>query len=76
MCLAIPAQVTKLLGDGMARIDMGGVCKAISVALVDDVAVGDFVVVHVGYALSKIDAEEAERTLTLLRDLAAMETPS
>ncbi|MGJ0511734.1 HypC/HybG/HupF family hydrogenase formation chaperone [Methylocystis sp.] len=76
MCLAIPAQVTKLLGDGMARIDMGGVSKAISVALVDDVAVGDFVVVHVGYALSKIDAEEAERTLTLLRDLAAMETPS
>ena len=76
MCLAIPAQVTELLGDGMARIDMGGVSKAISVALVENVAVGDFVVVHVGYALSKIDADEAERTLALLRDVAAMEPPS
>ncbi|MEF3365174.1 HypC/HybG/HupF family hydrogenase formation chaperone [Methylocystis sp. 9N] len=76
MCLAIPAQVMELLGDGMARIDMGGVSKAISVALVEDVVIGDFVVVHVGYALSKIDAEEAERTLALLRDAAAMETRS
>jgi hydrogenase expression/formation protein HypC len=75
MCLAIPAQVTELLGDGMARIDMAGVSKAISVALVENVAVGDFVVVHVGYALSKIDAEEAERTLALLREAASMETP-
>ncbi len=67
--------MTELLGDGMARIDMGGVSKAISVALVENVAVGDFVVVHVGYALSKIDAEEAERTLALLREAASMETP-
>lgn len=66
----------ELLGDGMARIDMGGVSKAISVALVEDVEIGDFVVVHVGYALSKIDPDEAERTLALLRDAAAMETPS
>ncbi|MGD9541132.1 HypC/HybG/HupF family hydrogenase formation chaperone [Methylocystis sp.] len=76
MCLAIPAQVTELLEDGMARIDMDGVSKAISIALVDNVGVGDFVVVHVGYALSKIDAEEAERTLALLREVAAMETSS
>jgi hydrogenase expression/formation protein HypC len=76
MCLAIPAQVTELLEDGMARIDMDGVSKAISIALVDNVGIGDFVVVHVGYALSKIDAEEAERTLALLREVAAMETPS
>lgn len=76
MCLAIPAQVTELLGDGMARIDMAGVSKAVSVALVENVEIGDFVVVHVGYALSKIDADEAERTLALLRDAAAMETPS
>ncbi|NUJ79167.1 HypC/HybG/HupF family hydrogenase formation chaperone [Methylocystis sp. FS] len=75
MCLAIPAQVTELLDDGMARIDLDGVSKAISVALVENVAVGDFVVVHVGYALSKIDAEEAERTLALLREAASMESP-
>ena len=75
MCLAIPAQVMELLDDGMARIDLDGVSKAISIALVENVAVGDFVVVHVGYALSKIDAEEAERTLALLREAALMETP-
>lgn len=68
--------MTELLGDGMARIDMAGVSKAVSVALVENVEIGDFVVVHVGYALSKIDADEAERTLALLRDAAAMETPS
>jgi len=61
----------ELLGDDMARVDLGGVSKAINIALVDDVAVGDFVVIHVGYALSRIDAEEAERTLALLRDAAA-----
>ncbi|KAF0170032.1 MAG: hydrogenase assembly chaperone hypC/hupF [Caulobacteraceae bacterium] len=76
MCLAIPAQVMELLGDGMARVDMGGVSKAISIALVERVKIGDFVVVHVGYALSRIDAEEAELTLALLREAAAMETPS
>ncbi|KAF0134610.1 MAG: hydrogenase assembly chaperone hypC/hupF [Methylocystaceae bacterium] len=66
----------ELLGDGMARVDMGGVSKAISIALVERVKIGDFVVVHVGYALSRIDAEEAELTLALLREAAAMETPS
>jgi len=66
----------ELLDDGMARIDMGGVSKVISVALVEGVEIGDFVIVHVGYALSKIDPKEAECTLALLRDAAAMETPS
>ncbi|MCC3245417.1 HypC/HybG/HupF family hydrogenase formation chaperone [Methylocystis sp. WRRC1] len=74
MCLAIPAQVTELLGEYMARIDMGGVSKEINVALIDDLKVGDFVVVHVGHALSKLDQAEAERTLDLLREaMAAME---
>jgi hydrogenase expression/formation protein HypC len=70
MCLAIPAKVTELLGDDMARIDMDGVSKVINVALVEDLSLGDFVVVHVGYALSKIDPEEAELTLSLLREAA------
>jgi hydrogenase expression/formation protein HypC len=76
MCLAIPAQVTELLAGDMARIDMGGVSKVISVALVDDLSIGDFVVVHVGYALSKIDPEEAELTLSLLREAALLEPSS
>jgi hydrogenase expression/formation protein HypC len=70
MCLAIPARVVEILDDAMARIDMDGVSKIISVALVDELAIGDYVVVHVGYALSKIDPGEAERTLALLRDAA------
>lgn len=68
MCLAIPAQVTSVLADGMAKVSLDGVTKTISVALLDEVAVGDYVVLHVGYALARIDAEEAERTLALLAE--------
>ena len=70
MCLAIPARVTELLADGMARISLDGVAKVVSIALVDDVRVGDYIVLHVGYALAKIDEVEAERTLALLREAA------
>lgn len=70
MCLAIPALVTELLPDGMARVSLDGVTKEISVAMVDDVAAGDYVIIHVGYALAKIDAEEAEKTLALFAELA------
>ena len=71
MCLAIPTMVTELLPDDMARVSLDGVEKVISLALVDNVAVGDYVVLHVGYALTRLDADEAERTLALL-DEAAM----
>lgn len=71
MCLAIPVKITELLDDGMARVSMEGVSKIVSVALVDDVAVGDYVVLHVGYALSKIRPDEAEKTLALLREAGA-----
>ncbi|MBR0566138.1 HypC/HybG/HupF family hydrogenase formation chaperone [Azoarcus sp. L1K30] len=68
MCLAIPARVVELLDGDNARIDLGGVKKEISLALVEGVAVGDYVIVHVGYALSRLDAEEAERTLALFAE--------
>jgi len=71
MCLAIPALVTELLPDNMAMVSLDGVSKAISLALVDDVAVGDYVILHVGYALTRLDAAEAERTLELLDEAAA-----
>jgi hydrogenase expression/formation protein HypC len=70
MCLAIPALVTELLPDAMARVSLDGVAKVISVALLDEVAVGDYVVLHVGYALTRIDAAEAARTLALLAEAA------
>lgn len=72
MCLAIPAEVTELLPDGMARVTLDGVSKAVSIALVDDAAVGDYVVIHVGYALTKIDPDEARRTLALLAEAGAL----
>ena len=71
MCLAIPAKVTELLGDDMARVTIDGVGKVISVALIEDLKVGDYVIIHVGYALTKIDPEEAQRTLELLAELGA-----
>jgi hydrogenase expression/formation protein HypC len=63
MCLAIPALVVDLPEPDVALIDVGGVQKRISLALVDDVRPGDYVIVHVGYALTRLDPEEAERTL-------------
>jgi hydrogenase expression/formation protein HypC len=71
MCLAIPAKVTELLPDQMARVSLDGVGKIISVALIDDLEVGDYVILHVGYALTRIDPEEAKRTLALLAELGA-----
>jgi hydrogenase expression/formation protein HypC len=72
MCLAIPAEVTELLPDNMARVSLDGVGKEVSVALVEDLAVGDYVIIHVGYALSKIDPEEARRTLELIAELGSV----
>ena len=65
MCLAIPVRVTELLADQQAMVDLGGVRKEISLALLDGVQVGDYVILHVGYALTRLDIDEAERTLAL-----------
>jgi len=69
MCLAIPAEIVELLDDGMARVNLGGVTKDVSIALIEEPAVGEYVIVHVGYALSKVDAEEAEKTLALFAEM-------
>ena len=66
MCLAIPTRVVELLPDNQALVDLGGVRKAISLELVDDVAVGDYVIIHVGYALTRLDPGEAAHTLALM----------
>ena len=73
MCLAIPAKVVELKDGDQAVVDLAGVRKEISLALVDDVWPGDYVIVHVGYALQKLDAAEAARTLELFAGLAATE---
>lgn len=69
MCLAIPALVTERLDNDEAVIDLGGVRKQVSLALVPDANVGDYVIVHVGYAISQLDPEEAQRTLALFAQL-------
>ena len=74
MCLALPAQVVELRPDDMAVVDLAGVKKEISLALVDEVKLGDYVIVHVGYALNKLDPEEADKTLQLFAELAAAES--
>lgn len=69
MCLAIPAEVVEICGEETAVVDVGGVRKTISLALVDGVQVGDYVIVHVGYALNRLDADEAARTLALFEEI-------
>jgi|LakMenEpi03Aug12_release.lakeMendotaPanAssembly.Ray.scaffolds.fasta_scaffold4495353_1 hydrogenase expression/formation protein HypC len=70
MCLALPARVAAI-GDEVATVELGGVTQRVSVALTPHVGVGDWVVVHVGYAIAVLDPLEAERTLTALAALGA-----
>ncbi|MFZ2524857.1 MAG: HypC/HybG/HupF family hydrogenase formation chaperone [Candidatus Ferrigenium altingense] len=69
MCLAIPACVEQLVAGDSAVVNLGGVRKEISLALVEDIAVGDYVIVHVGFALQKLDPEEAAQTLALFAEI-------
>ena len=69
MCLAIPARVAELQDNDTAIVELGGVRKQISLALVDGVSVGDYVIVHVGYALSRLDPDEAAKTLALFAEI-------
>ncbi len=69
MCLAVPVKIISIdEAADMAVVALEGVKKQISLALVEDVAVGDFVLVHVGYALNRISVEEAQKTLALMAE--------
>jgi hydrogenase expression/formation protein HypC len=69
MCLGVPAKVLKVTGEA-ATVDVGGARREISLMLVDGVTVGGWVILHAGFAIQKLDPEEAEKTLALLRELA------
>ncbi|MDH4344757.1 MAG: HypC/HybG/HupF family hydrogenase formation chaperone [Thermoleophilia bacterium] len=71
MCLAIPAQIVELVDPevGIAKAEISGVRRNVSVALVPEVEVGDWVLVHVGFALNTIDEEQARETLALLEQM-------
>jgi hydrogenase expression/formation protein HypC len=79
MCLALPVKVVEI-GTGTAGdwavVDLGGVRKEVSLALLDDVQVGDYVILHVGYALSKLDPEEAAKTLALFSAINESRLPA
>jgi hydrogenase expression/formation protein HypC len=69
MCLGIPGKVVEI-GKNVAKVDMGGVSRDISLDLCPDVSVGEYVLIHTGFAIQKMDEEEAKETLELLRQLA------
>jgi len=79
MCLALPVKVVEI-GTGTAGdwavVDLGGVKKEVSLALLDDVQVGDYVILHVGYALSKLDPIEAAKTLALFSAMNESQLPA
>lgn len=73
MCLAIPARIEAMLDDQMARVSAGGVTRDVSMALIEDAAPGDYVLLHVGYALHKISEEEAQETLRMMAEAGLLE---
>ena len=68
MCLGIPAKVTEIDESNLGKIDYLGTKIKVNLALVENVEVGDWVIVHAGYAISKLNEEEAQETLSLLRE--------
>jgi hydrogenase expression/formation protein HypC len=73
VCLAIPGQIIGFVDEpnGLARVDVAGVKRTINVGLLDDIADGDWVLVHVGFAISRVDEREARETLALLEEMGA-----
>ena len=72
MCLAIPVRINELLDNDRALASAGGIVREIDTALVDDLQVGDYVILHVGYALSKLDEVEAQKTLEAMAAIGAI----
>ncbi|GAB5413630.1 MAG: HypC/HybG/HupF family hydrogenase formation chaperone [Congregibacter sp.] len=73
MCLAIPVRIDSMDTDTQATASVGGIQRQIDISLVDDLAVGDYVILHVGFALSKLDEEEAQSTLALMSKAGTLE---
>jgi hydrogenase expression/formation protein HypC len=76
MCLAIPGKVEEITDEGgilMGRVNFGGVVKRVCLDCVPEIAVGDYAIVHAGFALSKIDEESARETLALFAEMGALD---
>ena len=72
MCLAVPARVQSIDGD-YAQVDFGGASKKVCVTLLPELEVGEYVIIHTGYAIEKMKPEEAKKTLALFEEMAQME---
>jgi len=75
MCLAVPGRITELRDAGgiaMATVDYGGITREACMAYLPEAAVGDYVLVHVGFAITRVDEDEAARTLALLREMGEL----
>ena len=75
MCLAIPGRVEEITSDGvvrMGRVNFGGVVKRVCLDYVPEIAVGDYAIVHVGFAISKVDREEAAKAYRTLEELGLL----
>ena len=75
MCLAIPGKIVEIVDEEnqIAKVEVGGVRRNINTGMLDETRVGDYVLIHVGFAMSKIDEKEAEKTLRLLQELGSYE---
>jgi hydrogenase expression/formation protein HypC len=71
MCLAIPGKIIEIVDEEnqIAKVEVGGVRRNINTGMLDDTRVGDYVLIHVGFAMSKIDEHEAEETLRVLQEI-------
>jgi hydrogenase expression/formation protein HypC len=79
MCLAIPGRITSVSGDGslsrMGKVDFGGIQKDVNLCCVPEAKVGDYVIVHVGFALSRVDESEANKVFEYLREMGELLEP-
>ena len=76
MCLAVPGQVKQIFeanGTRMGRVNFGGIEKDVCLAYMPDIAIGDYTIVHVGFAINKVDEEAAHKTLALFRELGMLD---
>ena len=73
MCLAIPTQITTIDDNGIATVELGGVERQISLIMTPDAKLGDYVLVHTGYAITLMDLEEAQASLEVFAELAAIQ---
>ena len=75
MCLAIPGKIVEIVDEEnqIAKVEVGGVRRNINIGMLDDTRIGDYVLIHVGFAMSKIDEHEAKETLRVLQEMGAYE---